>query len=941
MKARIFSIISFILLTLLAVSGCGDSNSPTSGTSSSSGSRMTIAVVAHSDFIPDRTQAQKGTIIGLPDELANRIIEHLTNSKRFIPVERTALRKLILEQRFGQDLSKTYLDRTLDKAIGAMESVEGGAIRVTPDKASPAGRIPEGEGAVGTTGALADYNDVLKDFQDLGTAVGADYLILGNLEKLARASQETPVPYSTEGRTVRENTIDARLQLRVIKVKSGTVAGAASIRTKVAESVFEGKKSDTDEYSFFDHLGRLAASKVLDVTFPARIVSMEPLVLSRGINDGAKEGDIYIIEREGKDIKDDSGAVIARLKSEVGKVEIVTPQDTVSVVKPVEGSGFAKDDLASLDVRASETSAKIATSAKVPLTGRAAEQISASKLPRLAVGFVKSGSTAATGEDASKHTPIFTDSIISRLTQTKRFQMIDRQEVDQLLTEQVAQSLAEGRDMPSAMGTLKGADYLVYGSLASFSVEDKVVQLPGSAHTFPTKIGHVEGNMRIVDARSGDILESRKISVEERIEPAAEGSRSVTALADAYAEQVVLILMNAVYPIKAAAVGQDGMVYINRGEDGGLSEGEVLDAFRPGKTITDPDTGVQLGAEETVIGQVIVKEVEDARSKGVPADGAKVAIGDILKRTAANRDKRASAAVQKSAAVRTGGTLSGSVQKEGQPAAGGKYTLAVGLLKVNPAARANELAAGHVKRMSDDLILKLTNTNRFVVMDRQEVDQILGEKAFEAIASGGDIQDRLGELVGADYLIHGEIANFYTQTDREKVPYLDEEQVSVTAVAEGMFRIVDVHTGAVIGADKVRYQEKIGHAEDMTQVMSNLMDEFTTNSVGAIVARLFPIKVLGLASDGIVYLNRGADAGLQMGAAFDVMRPGQELKDSDTGLSFGQAETKVAAVEIVAVEANRARARLISGEAAQAGDILRKSQIVSKKEERKVNRPDF
>jgi len=445
--------------------------------------------------------------------------------------------------------------------------------------------------------------------------------------------------------------------------------------------------------------------------------------------------------------------------------------------------------------------------------------------------------------------------------------------------------------------------------------------------------------MRIVDARSGDILESRKIAVEERLDPSSKGTRIVTALADAYAEQVVLMLTNAVYPIKVAAVGQDGTVYINRGGDGGLSAGELLDAFRPGKPIIDPDTGVQLGVEETALGQVTVKEVEDARSKGILSEGGALAKGDILKRTAANRGKRASAAAEKTAPVRTGGTLSGSARGDSQTKTSGKYTLAVGLLKVNPAARTTGLTDGHVKRMSDDIVLKLTNTNRFVVMDRQEVDQILDEKAFEAVAAGGDIRDRLGELAGADYLIHGEIANFYTQTDRKKVSYVDEEQVKITAVAEGMFRIVDVHRGAVIGADKVRYLGKVTQANDMTQVMSSLMDKFTTESVGAIVARLFPIKVLGAAADGIVYLNRGADAGLETGATFDVMRPGQELRDPDTGLSFGQAETKVAAVEIVGVEAYRSRARLISGEATQAGDILRKSQTVQEKPKPKVSQP--
>jgi hypothetical protein len=156
-----------------------------------------------------------------------------------------------------------------------------------------------------------------------------------------------------------------------------------------------------------------------------------------------------------------------------------------------------------------------------------------------------------------------------------------------------------------------------------------------------------------------------------------------------------------------------------------------------------------------------------------------------------------------------------------------------------------------------------------------------------------------------------------------------------------MFRVVDVHTGAVVGADKVRYVANTSHVTDQTQVMSSLMDAFTTEGVGTVVLRLFPIKVLGTAGDGVIYLNRGADAGLDEGTMFDVMRPGEDLKDPDTGISFGSAETKVASVEVVSVEANRAKAKLVSGNVAQAGDILRKPQAVEKPPEPKVRKPDW
>jgi len=936
-----------LLLILIVVSflagSCGSSDQPNKPKSlSSQGHNLKIAVIGHSDFLPDQTGISKGASIGLPDVLTDRILEHLANSKRFVPVERKALRKVVLEQRFGKNLQKTYLDRTLDKAIASMKEIGGGMVVGAPTVAPKpvGGGITAGAGDVGTTGALANYNDILKDFQDLGSAVGADYLVLGNVEKIERSVQETAVPYSDEGKTVRKNVNDARISLRIIEVKTGTIAGATSLRTMVTETLFTGGQTGSDEYSFYDHLGRLAAVKILDVTFPARIASLDPLVISRGTNDGTMAGDIYVILREGKEIKDDSGIVIGKLKSEIGRVEIVTPQETISIVKPVAGGNMQKDDLAVLDMQAvEEKSAGMPATAAVPLAGG---QAAAKQLPRVAVGLIKSGSTARTGKEAAEHTPIFTDTIISKLTQTKRFQMIDRQEVDQLLNEQMAQALAEGRDLPSAMGALKGADYLVYGSLASFSVEDSTLKLPNSNRSFSQKNGYVEGNMRIVDARSGHIMESRKVSVTEPVEASAEGSRIVSALANAYAEEVVLLLMNAIYPIKVASAAADGTVYINRGNDGGLSVGETLEAFRPGKPVIDPDTKVQLGVEETLLGKVALNEVEDARSKGTFSGNGMIQAGDILKRTPANREKRATASPEPSLA-RTGAALPGSAGKPAEAGKGGKATLAVGLIRLNQSARTDGFDQGHLKRITDDFIVKLSNTNRFQVMERQEVDQVLDEKAFATVASGGNIKDRLKQLAGADYLIHGEIANLYTDTQRKNIAALNEEQVRVSGNAEGTLRIVDTQSGAVVAADKITIHERIKQAGDMTQVLSSLMDRFTTEAVSLILGRLYPIKILGPAEDGVVYLNRGDDAGLKNGTVFEVMRPGKDLIDQDTGLSFGKAETKVASLEIVAVEASRARAKVTSGGEVRAGDILRKPQAEVKKpeEQNKVMQPSW
>lgn len=452
------------------------------------GQTPTLAIVGAGDFSPDIVDAQ---VAGLPEGLAARIAEHLTNSRRFSVLERKAMRKVICEQHFGRKRPVSDIDRLLDDAVSDLDEVQGGTLAVA--------------------GVLASNNDVLNDFKDLGTMAGADLLVYAKLESMQVESTTTVVPFSSRGRTTTHSEVNARLYLRVIEVKNGLVIGAASFKCKLSDRPFSGSNSELDGLSIFDELGRQASAKIIDIAAPARIVSVAPFIINRGANDGGKAGDVYTVEREGQEIRDSNGVLLGRVKTAIGKVKLTQVQESLSVVEVLEGE-IAANDLATLVIEPRSTTA-VTSNAKVELRQNVAAV--ARKLPRVAVGFMAHGSTAS---KADTHIPVATDAIISHLTKTKRFLVIDRQSVDQLLDEQAAQALMENRQLSSALGTLKGADYLVYGSLQSFSITTQTAKLPGSNRTFNSQVGRVEGSVRIVDVHSGEIMASRKVSVQEKVE---------------------------------------------------------------------------------------------------------------------------------------------------------------------------------------------------------------------------------------------------------------------------------------------------------------------------------------------------------------------------------------------------------------------------------------
>ncbi|MBF0446520.1 MAG: hypothetical protein HQL68_13135 [Magnetococcales bacterium] len=93
-------------------------------------------------------------------------------------------------------------------------------------------------------------------------------------------------------------------------------------------------------------------------------------------------------------------------------------------------------------------------------------------------------------------------------------------------------------------------------------------------------------------------------------------------------------LVDAVFPMKVMAVRGESF-YINRGQDGGLQIGELLNIYLPGVVLIDPDTGENLGSAEEYVGQgkvmrinpkfTIVKLLENER-------GLLVEVGAIVRK---------------------------------------------------------------------------------------------------------------------------------------------------------------------------------------------------------------------------------------------------------------------------------------------------------------------
>jgi curli biogenesis system outer membrane secretion channel CsgG len=469
---------------------------------------------------------------------------------------------------------------------------------------------------------LSDHNDIVKEYQNLGTTMGADFLVFAVLEKAQKKVTSTAIPYSESDKQITKHVSDARLRLRVIDTKTGMIAGTASFRTKVSESVFEGRESTRDEYSTFDHIGALASQKILDIVSPAKIVSADPFVINRGSNDGYTADSTFKISRVGKEIQDPSGVAIGRIKTPTGNIKLASIQETLSIVEIIDGD-VQIGDLLEIQDQQSATNQAAKTIEKTSTGGK----------PTIAIGKVHFNANNNHIFLSANDYPRVKNDLMVKLTNSNRFDVLERHEIDQVLDEKNFTALMGGDEIDPYLKEMIGADYLVLTAVDKFSItsESKEVAYVDKIQT--RHYGIIEATLRIVDSHSGKLLAADKIRINKKLNTynKNQSANTYSNLIDEFTDLMVSKIVHRLYPIKIMATLPDGSIYINRGLDGGLKTGDTFIVMRPGQDLIDPDTGISFGSAETKIAELKLDNVETSRSKASLLSGADVQKGDILR----------------------------------------------------------------------------------------------------------------------------------------------------------------------------------------------------------------------------------------------------------------------------------------------------------------------
>ena len=230
---------------------------------------------------------------------------------------------------------------------------------------------------------------------------------------------------------------------------------------------------------------------------------------------------------------------------------------------------------------------------------------------RLALCPFKISPHVSNKKSAAKYEDLFTQSLISYLTQTRKFAILDR---DYMAEQSKELDLIQGTDFSvdemARLGNKVGTDYIIVGTVEEYSHKRWSRTMKTTGKKFPMYKYGAGISYRIIDVATGQI----KFSDGHSQSRSGQGSGpNSSATARKAAEVVGQKIINAIYPIVVASVRGE-TVFLAQG-GGTMSVGQKMALVQYGESIIDPYTKESLGREEIEIGMVQVTNIQSKMAK--------------------------------------------------------------------------------------------------------------------------------------------------------------------------------------------------------------------------------------------------------------------------------------------------------------------------------------
>ena len=201
------------------------------------------------------------------------------------------------------------------------------------------------------------------------------------------------------------------------------------------------------------------------------------------------------------------------------------------------------------------------------------------------------------------------------------------------------------------------------------------------------------------------------------------------------------------------------------------------------------------------------------------------------------------------------------------------------------------------KQALDILSSKLAASEKFILLEREDLDILVNEAGSEM------------NKIGADYIILGSITEFGRKTEGEQKVFSSTKTQTVEAGVS--IRLVEASTGLIIYSDEAKgYAETsskqtmgIGGAAGYDATLSDkaisaALAQLVENIINKCMDKPWKSYILSV-DDGTYIISGGASQGLVAGDRFDVYKKGKVVKNPQTGMNVELPGTKMGEITIL------------------------------------------
>src|SRR3990170_984975 len=210
--------------------------------------------------------------------------------------------------------------------------------------------------------------------------------------------------------------------------------------------------------------------------------------------------------------------------------------------------------------------------------------------------------------------------LIYRINATRKFQVVARGDLDDILKEQdfASSGNVDLNDKSAAQQfKIAGVKYLVVTTVDDFQDYNEVATFQGTGRSAIKRVIRLSCVGKIYDSTTGKLLESTNFQIsnkdisENKTYSARDSNLNedlLVAIAREMSGKIANRVTDVIFPPKVLS-RRDKQITINWGDGTDIAVGQIWNVFAVGEELIDPDTKESLGREEILIGKAKITSV--------------------------------------------------------------------------------------------------------------------------------------------------------------------------------------------------------------------------------------------------------------------------------------------------------------------------------------------